>query len=97
MTYKYEGQLEIDSERGVIYFHSKFGITLLRICSLPKPIPKPIKLSGSSRKNPNPKLEDFQLLDITFGYGVSWAPCTCTEDSDSEKNHNCPIHGTKET
>ena len=34
-----DGQLEIDTQRGVIYFHSNDGITVLRICSLPKPIP----------------------------------------------------------
>lgn len=34
-----EGVLEIDNERGVIYFHTDFGATLLRICGLPKPIP----------------------------------------------------------
>lgn len=42
------GQLEIDHERGVIYFHTtdheaaqQFqALTILRICSLPKPIPK---------------------------------------------------------
>ena len=38
MSTTIEGQLEIDSERGVIYFHYK-GITRLRICSLPRPIP----------------------------------------------------------
>lgn len=35
-----EGTLEIDHERGVIYFHSNKGETLLRICRLPKPIPQ---------------------------------------------------------
>ena len=40
MTEKIEGQLEIDSERGFIYFHSnKTGGTILRICNLPTPIP----------------------------------------------------------
>ena len=35
-----EGQLEIDSARGVIYFHSKkTGHTVLRIGNLPTPIP----------------------------------------------------------
>ena len=34
-----KGVLEIDHERGVIYFHAYYGITQLRICSLPKPIP----------------------------------------------------------
>jgi len=35
-----EGVLEVDEERGVIYFHSKKGYTLLRLSSLPKPIPE---------------------------------------------------------
>jgi hypothetical protein len=58
------GALEIDHDRGVIYFHAldvyRFdaGITVLRICQLPKPIPKPER--GSS------------LLDITHMYGASW-------------------------
>jgi len=38
-----EGILEIDNSRGVIYFHSKeTGATVLRICSLPMPIPSMI-------------------------------------------------------
>lgn len=48
MTETFKGELEIDHVRGVIYFHSsendvinKFNVvTLLRICRLPKPIPK---------------------------------------------------------
>lgn len=48
MTKTYEGQLEIDHSRGVIYFHcsdpevcEKFRtVSILRICSLPKPIPE---------------------------------------------------------
>ncbi len=62
MTSTIKGQLEIDHERGVIYFHisdleaaKEIGaITLLRICSLPVPIPK----HGS--------------LNITHMFGVSW-------------------------
>lgn len=59
----FDGQLQIDNERGVIWFHcndpeiaEKYGsVSILRICSLPKPIPE-------------------TALDITFGYGVSWSP-----------------------
>lgn len=62
MTYTIRGQLEIDAERGVIYFHTTDpaaamrlgGITMLRICSLPTPIPT------------------SQMLDITHMHGVSW-------------------------
>lgn len=40
MTTTINGRLEIDHSRGVIYFHSTLGITILRICSLPVPIPE---------------------------------------------------------
>lgn len=59
-----EGQLEIDHERGVIYFHLTNGndirslmvITALRICNLPKPIPQ---------------IQD-RTLDITHMVGCDW-------------------------
>jgi hypothetical protein len=59
MTFKITGQLEIDHYRGVIYFHADDGYTALRICRLPRPIPKPA---------PN------IMLDITPTCGciVSW-------------------------
>lgn len=46
MTKQYEGILEIDTNRGVIYFHLTNpkaiellgAMTILRICSLPTPI-----------------------------------------------------------
>lgn len=40
---KFIGELEVDAERGVIYFHDTEhgGLTLLRIQGLPTPIPKP--------------------------------------------------------
>ena len=38
-TAQIKGTLEIDYNRGVIYFHNNQGVTVLRICSLPKPIP----------------------------------------------------------
>ena len=58
---RYDGELEVDSDRGVIYFHVsddkiawKFGcISILRISSLPTPIPE-------------------VPLDITHMHGVSW-------------------------
>lgn len=56
-TTKVEGTLEIDHDRGVVYFHSKTGWTMLRICSLPKPIPVPKPGDG---------------LDITHMHGASW-------------------------
>jgi hypothetical protein len=57
------GQLEIDHRRGVIYFHTSEGWTLLRICRLPKPIPIINDIS-------NPGIGD--LIDITHMVGVSW-------------------------
>ena len=57
MTIQIRGILEIDRERGVIYFHDD-AHTVLRICSLPKPIPNP--------EGP------FDSLDITHMHGCSW-------------------------
>ncbi len=61
------GQLEIDHDRGVIYFHlsseadmDKLNmVTPLRIYSLPKPIRQFTGAGGDE-------------LDITIGVGVSW-------------------------
>lgn len=61
MTTKLSGELEIDHDRGVIYFHVNSkeqadklgGITALRICRLGK-IPKGV------------------ALDITHMHGVNW-------------------------
>ena len=56
---QYDAVLEIDPKRGVIYVHSKeTGTTLLRICSLPKPIPDPTVIGG--------------MLDITHMFGTNW-------------------------
>lgn len=55
----HEAQLEIDADRGVIYVHcKKTGRTLLRICSLPKPIPD---------------LGSLGTIDITHMLGVQYA------------------------
>lgn len=59
MTIKFEGELEIDQARGVIYFHDKNGVTLLRVCRLPTPIPQPGKFES-------------HMLDITHMHGASW-------------------------
>jgi len=65
----FDGQLEIDQDRGVIYFHSNEGVTLLRICSLPKPIPHPLKWKfGDTPRT----LNDYLPLDITHMHGTSW-------------------------
>jgi hypothetical protein len=67
MIISIKGELEIDQERGVIYFHSNEGYSLLRISSLPKPIPNP-----QQQTNCGKIIELPQLLDITHMYGVSW-------------------------
>jgi hypothetical protein len=41
-----DGILEIDRQRGVIYFHDQQGTTRLRICRLPKPIPDLESIDG---------------------------------------------------
>lgn len=62
----HEAQLEIDGARGVIYVHcKKTGRTLLRICSLPKPIPD---------------LGEMGCIDLTHMLGVQYAvPLTETK------------------
>lgn len=58
-------QLEIDHERGVIYVHGPNGQTLLRISSLPKPIPKLFQVIDDGTTN--------RMLDITHMHGCDWA------------------------
>lgn len=66
MITKIKGELEVDHERGVIYFHitdpheglRRGVVTPLRICSLPYPIP-PI---------------EQRSLDITHMRGTDWGP-----------------------
>jgi hypothetical protein len=58
---KIKGELEIDEERGVIYFHADLdqGVcpTPLRICRLPRPIPT---------------VSDAVSLDVTHMVGADW-------------------------
>lgn len=59
MSQKYQCEIEVDNERGVIYTHLiTNGQTVLRICNLPKPIPTigPMK----------------EFLDITHMVGTNW-------------------------
>lgn len=54
-----QGVLEIDAERGVIYFHANdTGHSALRICRLPKPIPNPMECCFG--------------LDIVHMHGCNW-------------------------
>lgn len=65
MTESTAGELEIDHERGVIYFHAYTGQTMLRICRLPTPIPKvPYNDDGT--------WPDWGMLDITHMVGANW-------------------------
>jgi hypothetical protein len=52
--------LEIQGQRGVIYVHGPQGVTMLRICGLPTPIPNP-----RAPNDPFPR-----LLDISYKQGV---------------------------
>lgn len=67
-TMTFDGQLEIDSDRGVVYFHSGIsGTTLLRIQGLPSPIPNPQKT----------EMLDMRVLDIRAdNLLVSWNATT---------------------
>jgi hypothetical protein len=59
MVSTHDAQLEIDHARGVIYVHCKrTGRTLLRICSLPTPVPE---------------LGDLGTIDVTHMKGVMYA------------------------
>jgi len=58
MTIEIPGTLEVDPARGVIYFHNAEGRTILRICSLPKPLIAPA---------------EHAMLDITHMRGTSWS------------------------
>lgn len=59
MISQFKGEMVIDHERGVIYVHcNRTGRTLLRICSLPKPVPV---------------LGEFGTIDLTHMKGVMYA------------------------
>lgn len=74
-----EGQLEIDTERGVMYFHSNEGYTALRISGLPRPIPKPGKLT--------------RMLDIAHMHGCDWDGKTTREKDDEVRDSLERGHG----
>lgn len=95
-----DGQLEIDHNRGVIYFHSLTGATIIRICNLPTPIPK-------IGDGPIPE----RMLDITHLVGQDWqgdirlkpgSPSTFRLDQvliqppSSDVHGDCPILGTED-
>lgn len=75
LTVTLPGMLEIDSNRGVIWFHldpaadkalaqqyEKLTLTPLRICGLPAPIPPTI------------------FMDITIGVGCNWGTGALDEE-----------------
>jgi hypothetical protein len=57
MIYRQSGEIEIDYTRGVVYFHSATGNTILRICKL---------------KIPDSFDPAIDLLDITHMVGASY-------------------------
>jgi hypothetical protein len=65
-----KGILEIDENRGVMYFHDEStGMTALRISRLPTPIPDPVR---------------GEMLDITHGHGASWSPSNPLAKNDDQ-------------
>lgn len=94
MTIQIKGVLEIDQERGVIYFHAnETGHTALRICRLPVPIPDPSNFGEG--------------IDITHMRGQSWqSGRILRENFDKAKvcickgfyqPVDCPVHGHQHT
>lgn len=81
-TFKFEGQLEIDQRRGVIYFHDENGVTLLRICRLPIPVPSPKIEKPNLATVTLGDMQDFEytMLDITHMRGASWRGSIRTVD-----------------
>lgn len=65
---KIKGTLEIDTARGVIYFHNEQDRTLLRVCRLPRPIPA-MKLIEDIHGGITLYLN---FLDVTHMHGCSW-------------------------
>jgi hypothetical protein len=57
MIFHQSGEIEIDCTRGVVYFHSATGNTILRICNL---------------KIPDSFDPAIDLLDITHMVGASY-------------------------
>lgn len=71
---KIDGELEIDTERGVIYFSSReTGHTTLRVCRLPTPIPDPSEYGNG--------------LDVTHMHGASWGAREDSKEGLSPANH----------
>jgi hypothetical protein len=78
----FKGELEIDHERGVIYFHltgkrdikTTETISLLRICRLPK-IPFPLR----------------DILDITHMFGCNWNKLTEERSMAFEQKQAIPL------
>lgn len=69
---KFGGQLEVDYNRGVIYFHGTMGMTLLRICGLPTPIINPaivgmLDITVTDNRKVTPTLEETKQV-ILFSW-----------------------------
>lgn len=78
-TEKIRGELEIDHNRGVVYFHAatnrvteRFGTaTILRICRLPVPIPMDVALDITHMHGISYQVDDFMSppvqVDVLVG------------------------------
>lgn len=76
-----QGVLEIDEERGVVYFHSTdTGHTALRICSLPKPVRNPSTYGV--------------CLDITHMHGCNWSGKKEVQNDTKSVSSNLRSHGS---
>jgi len=63
-TLTFEGQLEVDTARGVIYFHDgRKGFTRLRICGLK--IPKDFETADLIRVKDDPVMSFFESYTTT--------------------------------
>lgn len=76
MKKQYKGVLEIDTDRGVIYFHDEdSGACVLRVCRLPTPIPvaKEAKVP-LVRTGVKPWKDSVlpRMLDINHLHGCDW-------------------------
>ena len=55
MTTSEDGTLEVDHERGVIYFHTNKGVTKMRISGMPVPVMKVLGRDGRGMLDINVK------------------------------------------
>lgn len=79
----FKGTLEVNAERGVVYFHSEDGGPILRIEGLPKPVQDPlekqidIRLAAAKTQQPNDKWNEES--DRASGVIRAFIPTTLEE------------------